>query len=504
MPLTPLPTPPSRSDSANFATRADAFLSALATFSTELSAMAPTIEAGAAAAPAAQASASSAAGFAAAAQASAELAAGVSAGSAGTYPPARPTLLLDFANARSVDPRITFSRSSTATRVNARGRIETVAANVPRIQFDAGTGECQGLLLEPASTNLALWSEDETNAAWTRTGLAAFGAGSVANNATAPDGANTAEYDAEAVGAGASYAGQSFTTVAGTVYTISRYFRAGSRTIAQLWVSTALLSTGEGFANFNLSLGTVTRVGTGATARMFNAGGGWWRCTLTFTADRAATGQAGYALQTNPTGGRLEAYTGDGSSGFFGWGLQFEQLEWASSYIPTTSATVTRAADNASIGATVMGPLLGVNGGSAVLWVSWPTVSSFSSAAGMNLSDGTAANAIRFQRSGPSGNVPQLAVLVGNVEQASPYSTAIVTANSVLAMAASWAANDFRFACNGQQGGSATDTSGSVPAVDRLLFGPATGGAAGGQTIRKVAIYGAPCTNAELIGLTTL
>jgi hypothetical protein len=40
MPITPLPTPPSRADSANFASRADSFLAALPTFATEANATA--------------------------------------------------------------------------------------------------------------------------------------------------------------------------------------------------------------------------------------------------------------------------------------------------------------------------------------------------------------------------------------------------------------------------------------------------------------------------------
>ena len=40
MPITSLPTPPSRTDAANFSARADAFLGALPTFGTEANALA--------------------------------------------------------------------------------------------------------------------------------------------------------------------------------------------------------------------------------------------------------------------------------------------------------------------------------------------------------------------------------------------------------------------------------------------------------------------------------
>lgn len=75
MPMTPLPTPPSRNDPTNFAARADAFLGALPTFQTEANALEVAVDADAVAAAAsaalsatrAQEAASSAAGAAAAA-----------------------------------------------------------------------------------------------------------------------------------------------------------------------------------------------------------------------------------------------------------------------------------------------------------------------------------------------------------------------------------------------------------------------------------------------------
>ena len=65
----------------------------------------------------------------------------------------RPSLLLDFARSKTVDPRITFTRGSSATRFNASGVLETVAANTPRIDYDPVTLACKGLLIEEQRTN---------------------------------------------------------------------------------------------------------------------------------------------------------------------------------------------------------------------------------------------------------------------------------------------------------------------------------------------------------------
>lgn len=49
---------------------------------------------------------------------------------------------------------LTFTRASTATRVNAAGLIESVATGVPRIDYTGGG--CGKLLLEPQRTNVVL------------------------------------------------------------------------------------------------------------------------------------------------------------------------------------------------------------------------------------------------------------------------------------------------------------------------------------------------------------
>ena len=58
----------------------------------------------------------------------------------------------------------TVVRNTTATRVNASGLISSVAANVPRIDYQGGG--CGSLLVEPAATNLVLrstWEGGGTN-----------------------------------------------------------------------------------------------------------------------------------------------------------------------------------------------------------------------------------------------------------------------------------------------------------------------------------------------------
>ena len=104
------------------------------------------------------------------------------------YPTARPSLDLDFANTRCLDPRITFSRASTATFVGADGLIQTAATNVARFDHDPVTRESLGLLVEEARTNLITYSEQLNNTGWFKNLVTVS-----ANAGVAPDGTFTAD-----------------------------------------------------------------------------------------------------------------------------------------------------------------------------------------------------------------------------------------------------------------------------------------------------------------------
>jgi len=64
------------------------------------------------------------------------------------FPNTRPSLNLNFARSKKLDPRITFTRSSTATYVDEDGLIKSAATNTPRFEHDPTTGDCLGLLIE--------------------------------------------------------------------------------------------------------------------------------------------------------------------------------------------------------------------------------------------------------------------------------------------------------------------------------------------------------------------
>jgi hypothetical protein len=205
--ISTLPEAPALTDStAQFNTKAAAFVEALPTFRSEANALATEVNDASELAQAAQATAIAAANYAgewstlsgaksvplmtrhndtfwillqAVANVALQEPAAGSAYWAPAYgivaglPVARPVLLCDWANARYLDHRWSVTRASAAWRINERGLLEQVAAGVPRFHHDISTRQCYGLLCEFARTNNALHSRDLTNAAWVKTNMSA-------------------------------------------------------------------------------------------------------------------------------------------------------------------------------------------------------------------------------------------------------------------------------------------------------------------------------------------
>jgi hypothetical protein len=274
------------------------------------------------------------------------------------YPTVLPTLDLDFANSKTLDPRITFTRASGGSYVGADGLIKLAGVNEPRFDHNPYTGESLGFLVEESRTNLSIYSEDFSNTSyWGPTSQTV-----VSNVAISPNGDVTADNIIPAAGTNALrylyYAINPYSMSASTPYTSSVFVKKNGLRYFAIQAHDNFMSSGHR-AGFDLDNGivvasTVNNTGsaTGATASIVPYPNGWYRCIITGTT--AGTGTIGgtafsftSSLDANASVGSISA---DGTSGGFIWGMQVEQGAFPTSYIPTTSATVTRAADNASIG----------------------------------------------------------------------------------------------------------------------------------------------------------
>ena len=241
------------------------------------------------------------------------------------YPNVRPTLDLAFAQTKILDSRITFTRSSTATYYDANGVIKTAAVDEARFDHDPDTGESLGLLLEESRTNIALYSQEFNNVYWSKTGGGNPGTSVTANQAVAPDGTTTADYI-------------DYTTAIANSQNIERSYDAtpaGKTYTASVWI--------KGTSGQTINL-TLDGYGANGSAEQFTLNGNWQRFSITRTypaGSPAAMFRFGTRNLNHPSAGT--------ATQIYAWGAQIEEASFSTSYIPTTSSTVTRSADDASI-----------------------------------------------------------------------------------------------------------------------------------------------------------
>lgn len=214
--------------------------------------------------------------------------------------------------------------------------------NIPRLDYSNGT--CPSILVEPQRTNLALSSEDFTNASyWNNSNTT-----DTANQAISPDGTQDADrVNGDAVNTFHRIYRQASIS-ASTAYTFSVYVKANTLGFIQLalnngFTSNYLLSP---YANFNLTTGVVSQSANGATAQIQSLTNGWYRCSITATSLAGATaGEYNINLINSGTLTAFQSWAGTTNDSVFLYGAQFEAGSTISSYIPTTTASVTRNAD---------------------------------------------------------------------------------------------------------------------------------------------------------------
>lgn len=252
---------------------------------------------------------------------------------------------LDFANARyfggTLASLLSITRASNGYATNADGSLTNFGSNVLRI----GVGT--GLLIEEARTNLLQFSEDMTNGIWASNGGTLTG-----NVGVAPNGATTAgQIVAAAVNNG------NYNTGSG-VQGIATYTASGFMKLISGGPNLAFLASGQGpfggtggdrLLTFNGSTGAFVSKATEISSFTITPSvNGWFRVTATFTTTASSAINVGFFAGAAET--------------FQAWGVQLEAGAFATSYIPTTTATATRAADNITLGTAIKALLNGASG----------------------------------------------------------------------------------------------------------------------------------------------
>jgi len=229
---------------------------------------------------------------------------------AGAAVPTGATLDLSFLSGPPLDPRLTFTRASTATYFNAAGTMQTAAINTPRFDYDPVTLALRGLLIEEQRTNIMQGSAAIISAApW---GVISVNSGA---SVLAPDGTTTGSTMTGTTGAARLYQAQppvfSTQTVVGSVW-----LKAAAPVTARIGLGSAGIRE---IATQSVSVTTA-----------------WQRFTVTATGNAGDTGNISFSI-----------YCSDGTSGntINAWGAQTEVGAFATSYIPTTAAAVMRSRD---------------------------------------------------------------------------------------------------------------------------------------------------------------
>jgi hypothetical protein len=361
----------------------------------------------------------------------------------------------------------------------------SAADNVARFDHNPITGESLGLLIEEQRTNLQIRSQDFSTG-WTLSASTV-----IANTIIAPDGtlsgAKLFMNSGQTIASNRSVF-QNISGVTG-VHTASIYAKAGEFSTLRISILSAASTTLAG-PDFNLSAGTVGSLGSATRATITPVGNGWYRCEATFDFLTGATAARVYYASTQATG--------NGFDGLYIWGAQLEAGAFPTSYIPTVASQVTRSADAAS--------MTGAN------FSSWyradeGTLYAESTLSGnainkdlVFISDNTSSNSMAIRWA--SGAQAQFSVTVGGASQSNIAPSGFSTVGVSYKRAAAYQVNNFEQAINGASVG--TDTSGTVPIVDRLYFGSTSGGVNLCGTVKKLAFYPKRLANAELQALTQI
>jgi hypothetical protein len=474
------------------------------------------------------------------------------------FPTTRPSLLLDFVNSGQMDPRITFSRASGATWFNSAGTLIGVDASsssltvgtgqqtltlaatagvdrgwivgtsvllsastvtntmtgvvvsytastqvlvvnvasvvgsgtyatwqvsnlMPRFDYNPSTLAAQGLLIEESRTNLLLQSADFTTT-WGQTNVTI-----TANTTASPDGGTNGDtLLINSAGAATNQTSQTFT--AGSTITItvfakknaSNFLRIEAGNLVNCW--------------FNLDIGVTGTNSAGSGNVLFSAksiqaiSGGWYRCVLTVTTSTITTlGVLLFATNTDNN-------TSSINSSIFLWGAQLEAGAFPTSYIPTTTTALTRAADVASVN--TLSPWFNASAGTIYAEASVTSTDAANKFAAA-LSDGATSNYIAVFRQSDAQPVGQVQA---TTPQAALGTGATWTTTTPRKLALAYATNDFAFSANGSA--AVTDSSGTVPTVNQLQLGVIGSSQRLNGYLSRVTYYPTRLSNAQLQAIT--
>jgi hypothetical protein len=410
------------------------------------------------------------------------------------------TLLLDFTSGnQTLDSRITFTRTTTATRTNSSGVIESVAINGPRFDYNPTTLAPNGLLIEEQRTNSI-----RNN---TMVGAAVGTPGTLPTNwQRFVSGAAATAVVSVGTESGIAYIDVQFTGGNGDAISFFIDGTTGHAAVnGQTWTGSVYYRLIAGsFANISACNQAVYEANSSGTALVAtstvlsgvtSAGLATQRIAVTRTNNNASTALEQLALNFSGSGGSFDITLRIGLP-------QLELGAFATSVIPTSTAATTRTADVATMTGTNFSSWYNATEGT--LYAEGKSVNSISGTTARRyaeINDGTANGniiSVTFRNTTQS----RFSVNVSNVAQASITSGGTIDQFSKIAGA--YVVNDFAFCANGTLG--TQDTSGTIPVVTQLTIGNtsvSSSAASINGTIKQIAFYPRRLADSELQAITS-
>jgi hypothetical protein len=356
---------------------------------------------------------------------------------------------------------ITFTRASTATYFDSTGTLQSAAVDAPRFDYNPSTLAAQGLLIEESRTNSLWYSEEFGNiAGWGTVGTAPT---ITTNSTTSPSGTLTADTITFAAADSRIQNEALLSFTAGLSYTITLYAKSVGTSLNKI-----RLAFFDG-AQQNSSDFTVSNTA-------------WTRLTVTFVAaNTTATGRM-----------QIRNATDNLANSIYIWGAQLEAGSFATSYIPTTTTALTRAADVASVN--TLSPWFNASAGTIYVEAALPGLSATANQNALQFSDGTSSNRIALYR---QSSALSTALSFGATINGSSWTT-----TAIRKIALGNKSGDSALADSGAIAGTGVGTT--VQNVNQLRLGSnhdGTGGFTNGY-LRRITYYPRRLSNAELQAIT--
>ena len=365
--------------------------------------------------------------------------------------------------------------------------LKTAAADEPRLEFDE-SGNSEGLLIESQRTNLATYGSDLTNAVWNPLSATA------ATAAIGPDGTLSAAKLTSGTGSGIY---PRFRRLAFLSTSKTQTFSVYVKPLEYSYLNISQDGHSTQMVHYNLTGSGSISSSAGCSGTVEQCGNGWFRISFTHT---NATSSANLAIVMQSTA-TYSSETGNSYDGMLFASAQLEDAAAASSFIGTTSSTVTRSADSCSV-ATADIPGFSEGAGTVVY-----ETSGVASATGVQLAF-TLFSAFNSYitagvNAGGSGDTGARVYVIDPTGDQAWFNAGTATVGTGYKLACRYELDNVAASFNG--GAVVSDTSGKVP-VNVTSFNIGDGYASNYQlnsTIKRIALYNEALSDTNLQAITS-